>query len=203
MSRALKILREDGFRTFCMRVLGELGYRRMFVFARELDKPILDLSARIPIMIDLLTRQEVPEYAAFRVEAEEDEVLERFDDGHLCFVARHEGRIVHTAWVSEKYAYTTYLRLPIPMMPGDVYLYDSFTHPDYRGLNISPARTIYMLRFMHQAGYKRLVSATLPDNYRSRRDFEKTGFYIFALIGYVKICAWRREFCRYVNRTRP
>jgi RimJ/RimL family protein N-acetyltransferase len=201
IARAREVLREEGARSLLMRVLGELGYRRLYVLARELDQPIIEQSVRIPITIDLLQKEEVSEYVGFRVIADDDEVIARMNEGHLCFVVRHEGRIIHTCWVSERYAFTTYLRLPIPMFPGDVYSYDSFTHPDYRGNNISPARAVYMFKFMHQAGFKRIVSAVMPDNYRSLRSLMKTGFHIFALLGYVKIGPWRRDFCRYINRS--
>lgn len=89
------------------------------------------------------------------------------------------------------------------MTPGDVYTYDSFTDPSFRGQQIATVRLAAMLRFFREAGYVRLVSIVVPENSGALRPPEKMGYRSFGAIGYVKFGPWRWYFCRMNPGARP
>ena len=151
---------------------------------------------RGPVVIGLLRETEVDDYIGFRSGADSSEIRRRLEAGQRFFVARHEGRIIHGEWVATQRAWIDYLACEIRLAPDEVYVYDSFTSPDFRGRNISPARSTQALRYIRDAGYRRIMAAILLENKPAFRVFEKVGFRPLGLMDYVKIGPWRRDFCR-------
>jgi GNAT superfamily N-acetyltransferase len=164
-----------------------------------LPDPIPEVTARVPVVISLLRKSEIAEYVEFRAETDVAEVQAQLDAGHWCFVARSQGRMVTTSWAATNRAWLDYLSRQLRLAPDEVYAYDSFTAPAFRGQNLGPALTAEKLRYFRAAGYRRMVTDILPENRASLRADAKTGYRPYGLIGYVKIGPWRQDFCRVRN----
>jgi GNAT superfamily N-acetyltransferase len=147
-----------------LKVLGETVYRRMVIVERRLDEPIVDIVPRVPIEIALLKEGAVDEYRRFRPQDSLDDVHRWLCAGRVCFVARHEGRIVHTCWVSRGPTWIDYLAFELPLGQDEVCACASFTAPAFRGLDIAPARLTHTLRYLRDAGYSRMVSLVVHGN---------------------------------------
>lgn len=199
--RVVNVLREEGIRSFWFKLLGEIGYRRILLLERSLEEPILEVNARLPVTIDLLKTTEVDAYLRFRAETEPHEVVDQLNAGHWCFVARHEGQIVAASWAAGRRVWMSYLACEIPLLDGEVYVYDSFTRPDFRGQAVLPAIRTEMIRCFRAAGYRRMISAIVPENHASLQSVRKNGVRPFGVMGYIKIGPWRRDFYR-INRNR-
>jgi len=196
LKRAAEVLREDGARSLWFKILGETGYRRLMLMERPLEESITAVRPRLPVVIGLLRETEVDDYIDFHPAANPPEIRRRLEAGHWCFVARYDGRVVHAGWAATQRAWIDYLACEIRLAPDEVYVYDSFTSPDFRGKNISPARHTQALLYFQDAGYRRIVAVILPENKPAFKVFEKVGFRPLGLMGYVKIGPWRRDFCR-------
>jgi SAM-dependent methyltransferase/RimJ/RimL family protein N-acetyltransferase len=192
----MEVIREGGLTSLWFKVLGETFYRRAVLMELHLDQPVLPVSPRVPVAISLLGWDQVDEYCSFRPEADPAQVYQRMDAGRRCFVARHEERIVHACWTADKEARVDYLDREIQLAPGEAYIYESFTSPDFRGQNIAPARLAWMAQYYKDAGYRRLVAIIMPGNVAAFRPPEKVGFRPIGLMGYVKLGPWRHDFCR-------
>jgi RimJ/RimL family protein N-acetyltransferase len=199
LERANEVLRQEGARSLWFKILGETVYRRLLLLERPLQEPIPEVKARIPVEIRLLQKTQIGEYLEFRAEANEAEVRSQLDAGHWCFVARHQGQIVSARWVTASHVWIDYLSYTLPLAAGEVYPYDLFTRPDFRGLAVSPVTSARMLRYFQTAGYRRMVTTILPENQPSLRAVAKTGYRPYGLIGYVKIGPWKRHFYRAKN----
>jgi GNAT superfamily N-acetyltransferase len=196
LKRASQVLRDEGVKSLWFRILGETVYRRVILMERPLDEPIAEVAGRLPVVIDLLKATEVDEYASFRLGADSLEVRHRLAAGQWAFVARHEGRIVHAGWTTTKRAWIDFLAREIALDPGEVYQYESFTAPAFRGQNLAAVRIIEMMHYFRKAGYRRMVAVVVPGNTPAFRPLEKAGYRPFGLMGYVQIGRWRRNFCR-------
>ena len=194
MARAVTIARDEGLRSLWFKILGETGYRRLLVMERPLDKPLADVPLRVPAIIKPLRGSDVGDYLAFRPDTDPAEVRRRLAAGHLCFVARCQGRIVHACWAATGLAWVDYLARGVPLAPDEVYHYDSFTVPELRGRNLSPARVTVAARHFRAAGYRRLVAMVLPESGQARRTLEKAGYCVVGRIGYVRLGRWRWDF---------
>jgi len=202
-AHSVEVLREQGIRGLLFAALGRTIYRRLALIETPLDKPLAEVKARLPVVIGLLKETEVGDYVVFRPEADPSEILGRLKAGHWCFVARHEGRIVHAGWVATGRAWIDYLDREITLAPNEFYIYDVFTLPDYRGFNIAPARLALTLRYFREAGYRRSIAGIVPENWRSFRTAEKNRGSLFAIMGYVKLGPLRRDFCRVKGKSPP
>jgi len=175
-------------------VLGELGYRRLAIRECMLDSPFPETEARVPLAFEVLGEAEIDEYIAFRKGADPDVARRRIAAGNSCFVARHEGRIISARWAATGTAQCDYLFREVPLGSHEVYLYDAFTSPEWRGKGIFPALTSEMHRHYRASGRKRSICFTGPENIPAM--VADTGYRGIGLIGYVGIGPLRRHFFR-------
>ena len=203
LRRAAQVLREEGAWSLCYRVLGETVYRRVVVFERRLDGPVVEVMPRLPVVLGLLQETEVDEYAALRPDSDPADVRRRLcrnGNGQQCFTARHGGRLVHVCWVATGRAWIDYLDREVLLAPDEAYTYEAFTAPGFRGQNISPARSSYLQRTLRVAGYRRLLAVIMPENRPAFRPLEKAGYQRAGTLGYFQIGPCRRHFGR-LDRT--
>lgn len=198
--RAVEVLREEGLRSLWFKVLGETCYRRAILFERPLDAPVTPVVTKVPVTIDLLDAAEVAEDDAFHPRSGPAEVRRRLEAGHLCFVARYQGQIVHSCWAARQRARIDYLDQEIDLAPGEAYIYQAFTAPNFRGQNISPARAVEMVRTFRRMGYRRLVAVILPENQPALRPPQKSGYRAIGMVGTVWLGPWRRDVCRITEK---
>lgn len=194
--RAVAVLRRQGLKSFWFKILGELGYRRMLLFERSLAQPVSEVVAGLPVSVDLLRESEVDDYLALRPDTPRTSITKRLRLGHQCYVARHEQRIVAACWTATRPVWSEYLECEINLCAGDAYLFDRFTQPSLRGLGIGNAVRMHQLRDLQQAGYRRTISAIVPENKPALRDIAKGGAKPFALVGRFKFGRWHRTFRR-------
>jgi hypothetical protein len=194
--RAIAVLRYQGLRSFWFKILGELGYRRMLLLERSLAESVSEVTAGLPVHVDVLQESEVEDYLAFRPDTPRTHVTARLTMGHQCYLARHEGRIVAACWTATRPVWSEYLDCEIGLAAGDAYLFDRFTLPAFRGLRIGNVVRMHQLRSLQQAGFRRTISAIVLENKPALRDIAKGGARPFAVIGRIRIGRWQRTFRR-------
>jgi ribosomal protein S18 acetylase RimI-like enzyme len=116
--------------------------------------------------------------------------------GQVCFVARHQGTIASTCWAAKQRARIDYLGCEIGLADDEIYIYESYTAPRFRSLNIAAVRGSEMMRHFRDSGYRRFVGVLMPENKAAFRPAEKVAYRRVGVIGYVKLGPWRRFFCR-------
>ena len=195
LKRAVKILKDDGIKSLSLKLLDETGiYRRVLLLERPLDQITPNIKPTIPVKIDLLKETEIDEYLTLYTGPNPSPAPGRFSSGHLCFVARYDGQIISASWASTEKAWSHYLSSEILLKQDEVYVFDSFTKPDFRGLSISPAVREEMIRYFCSAGYRRMIIAVIPENRSNIRAVQKVGFSPFGIMGYIKVGPWRWNF---------
>jgi GNAT superfamily N-acetyltransferase len=201
LQRALRVLREEGLRTFWFKLLGELGYRRLFLLERSLTEPI-STGPALPAGLTLawLQPNKLDEYVALRTQFTAAAIRARFENGDRCLAARLNGRLVGAMWACVNHPRLQSLQRAVPFAPGEVYTFDAYVIPAARGQSIAPLLSNELARHYQQAGCRRAIRATLPDNQPALRAHAKAGFHPYALIGYVKLGPWRRDFSRVFPR---
>jgi len=196
LQRATEVLRGEGFRSLWFKILGETVYRRMVLMERLLNEPIPEVTVRLPVVISLLREIELDEYLSLRPGPDPSDIRRRLAAGQWCFVARHEGRIIHARWATTRRAWIDYLACEIRLAPDEVYTYESFTAPSFRGQNVAPVQAMESLHCFRDAGYRRSLAAIMPENKPAFRPLEKLGYRPLGVMGYLKVGPWRYDFCR-------
>lgn len=201
VKRPVEVLRKEGFKSFWFKVLEEVIYRRVFLFERFLNEPIPNTTSQLPVDVRLLKETEVEDYICFQQKADPLDIRRRLKAGQWCFTARHAGRIVHACWAVTGRAWVEYLDREVQLSRNEVYIYESYTSPAFRGQNISSVRGIQMLRYFKKSGYWRMIAVIYPENKPGIRPAEKLGYHLFGLMGYYQIGPWRYDFCRVYNNS--
>jgi GNAT superfamily N-acetyltransferase len=171
-------------------------YRRLILVERPLSQPFPDVSASVPVSVSLLAAGEIDAYMAFRPDQSVGEVRRRLDEGQQCFAVWHDRRIIHAAWAATGRARIEYLSAEIALAPDEVYVYEVFTSPAFRGRSAAPTRVLKTVRYFRDRSYRRLLAAILPENRSSLHLGEKVGWDRIGVIGYVGFGPWRHVFCR-------
>ncbi len=177
-------------------VCGRIAYRRLLLLERRLDEPIGDVAPLVPVTHSLLRETEVLEYAALVPDTDPAEIRARLEAGQKCFAARVDGRLVCVRWAGTGRMPLDYLGSDLDLSPDEANIYGLYVDPAFRGHAISPAGSVAMLRHLRDAGFRRVVTTVLPENFASRRSVEKTGYRAYGMVGRVKVGPWTWHFLR-------
>jgi len=196
LTRIVREFQEKGIRKTSSRILWDVKvYRRVLLMERSLDEPSPEVVPRVPVVFDRLKETEVDEYIRFSPEAKPAVIRARLDRGDQCFVARHAGQIVNAGWACTSPSASIYEWVrEIKLAPGEVFLTEAFTLPHFRSQKIQQARHSWMLRMLRDAGFRRAIGQVRLDNSAQIRALESVGYHPFAVVGYVKLGRWRRDF---------
>jgi GNAT superfamily N-acetyltransferase len=166
-------------------------YRRALVVARPLDPTIPEPNPRLPIVITLLRGEDLPAYFQHRPDQHLDVIRRRFAQGDECFAAWHEGRIVHTGWVTTKQKYESYLRCTLIFQPGDIFLYDHYTEPSHRNQGLARARDVHVLHHYLEEGFQRSIAIVAIENKAAFRPFKAVGYRSIGMFKCLRLGIWQ------------
>ena len=191
VQRALAVLREEGLASFWFRLASTMGYRRLLLLECSLGEAPPRLEPGLPLQIGVLKESGVDDHVAFRPELPRARLLDRLSSAQECFVARHDGRIVSACWATKKTAWIDYLGCELALAAGEVYLFDAYTLPAYRGQGTAPALCLYQLSHFRGQGLRRAMRATFPENLPALRAHAKSGFRPYAVLRTLKLGPWQ------------
>lgn len=196
--RAVQVVREEGPRSLLLKALGETVYRRLDLWERNL-RAELSPSDDAGLAFDWLGHDRLDAYEALRP-GHRARAAARLEAGHRCFATSLAGRLVAVRWLATGDPMVEYLGFRLPLAPGEVYHYDTYTDPALRRRGISAATQRRLFTVLRGEGYERAVRAVLPENTAAVRDAESAGFEAGGRMGFVQLGPWRREFVRRTPR---
>lgn len=149
----------------------------------EIDQPqprLDDFTWGLAAAEDMGEIAEIKAQTTFR-----EEILERAARGAECYVVRHAGRIVAFTWCEVNGPPRP--RFGLTFGAGDAYIFDAYTVPSYRGLNLLPFLEYQLLRDLKRRGCDHVLSSTDAFNRAARRYKAKLGARPLAMQLYVGI----------------
>jgi ribosomal protein S18 acetylase RimI-like enzyme len=195
LSRVWRTLQEEGLRSFWLKSIDALGYRRLYLLRRPLAEPILDCPTTLPVAIGWLTLEDVQAYLVFRPDASSHDVTQQLLSGDRCLVARHQDRIVGAIWgSSESIRMQRSLGRDLPLAAGEAYQFDAYTLPEVRGMGIASALSVAWLRHLRDEACVAAILLTVPWNGAHLRCYAKAGYRVTAVVRYVRLGPWRYLF---------
>jgi len=124
------------------------------------------------------------------------EAEQRLRDGQVCAVARHAQEIVAYCWLASTPVRVAEIGQVVVPGREDVYLYDAFTVPAWRGRGLFSTVLGHLLAFAHARGRRRALIFALARNRASRRAIERAGFEITQTVSRVELCGLERLWVR-------
>jgi acetyltransferase (GNAT) family protein len=108
------------------------------------------------------------------------EVFKRFDANKHCYIGNVDGVLATYGWVTFDKELIGELGLHIRLLPGEAYIWDCATLPEYRGLRLYPSLLWYMISELRAQGLKRLWIGADADNLPSQVGMRLCGFHPIA-----------------------
>jgi ribosomal protein S18 acetylase RimI-like enzyme len=108
----------------------------------------------------------------------------RLQRGESFWTAQHHEHIVAYCWTTSDPVEIGEVHRVISPRGDEIYLYDAFTFPEYRGQNLYPALLQRILEHSRQQGLRRALIFVLSDNVASIRGVQKAGFREFQRVTY-------------------
>ncbi len=176
------------------KLLGVLGYRRAILWEREIGSGA-GVSLPQAVELGLLDAGDVEEYLAFHPQASRPELERRLAVGDRCHVARSRGRLIAVRWVSFAEARVPYLELTFRVGGGEVFIYDVYSDPAWRGRGVSRALFHTMDARLRSEGYGLALSVTMRDNREGVEFTASTSTPVASLVS-VGFGRFRRHFRR-------
>jgi GNAT superfamily N-acetyltransferase len=116
----------------------------------------------------------------------------RLERGEQFWTAQLDGKIISYCWATDAPVEIGELRRVIAPRRGEIYLYDAFTFPAYRGQNLYPAILNRILLHSRQQDLQRALIFVLDDNVASIRGVQKAGFCEFQRVTYCNLLGFGR-----------
>ena len=85
-----------------------------------------------------------------------DVLRERLAKGHICIALKHAGRVVAYTWADTTEINDASCRTKLG--PDEVYLYDAFTSPEYRGRGLAPLMRVRSYEALRALGRNTFLS---------------------------------------------
>jgi RimJ/RimL family protein N-acetyltransferase len=163
------------------------------VYERHLDAPAPPTVLPPGVEVAVADRSTAPSdlKSGWHPEAEQ-----RFREGHACAIARHETGVVAYCWLACTPVWVGEIGHSVVPGPDDVYLYDAFTMPGWRGRGLFAAVVAPLLAFAHTRGRKRALIFVGARNRPSRRAIERAGFEILHTVTRVNLGGLTRLYFR-------
>jgi GNAT superfamily N-acetyltransferase len=116
-------------------------------------------------------------------EAARDEFRQRFMRGCWCCAAWMGERLAAYGWVSFNEEYVGELDLTLTLLPGEAYIWDCVTLPDFRRQGLFTSLLAYINEDLRREGYERVWIGADRDNPGSQRGIDQAGFQRIADLG--------------------
>lgn len=147
---------------------------------RKMVRPVVKMGSVVLTECDLSTPfselQPVPGIIARQATIEDAKLfedptlfLERFHEGHRCFMGIEDetGRLTNYRWVNTSAAYIPEIDRHLILKPGEAYIYDLNTLPEFRRRGIDAYTRQYTYSYLRDSGFTKIYAYILGNNYPS------------------------------------
>jgi SAM-dependent methyltransferase len=203
LRRAAEILEQEGLRSLWFKFLGETVYRRVDIFEKDLDSERSAVSGGEDLEISSLSAAEVDEFLEFRSYAPRATVLERLEEGQLCHLVRNNGELIHCSWSTTGQIRIEYLGCHCRLRSDAIYIYESYTAPEFRGKSVSVFRSKVVHKYYRGRGYRRYVSVSWPENRPAHRAIIKSGARKSGRMGFWRFWLRKHYFFKHDESSAP
>ncbi len=168
--------------------------RRLIMFACLIDEAPAPPASPAGLKLALLSDEHLNAYLELRPDQSAREVEARLRRDCNCFVAYMDGVIVHATWIATGRTWVNYLRGDLLLAHDDIYEFDGYTHPDYRGQRLFWLRNAFAGRYYREKGFRRMTGAVAIENIAGLRAMELVGYHPIGLYGCWRLGPWQRDW---------
>lgn len=150
-----------------------IGELNLYFF--KMSNPIPHIAIKEDIVLHFLKKRS-PELSLVVSNVVSDQ---RFSRGSVCSCLFHQNKIVSYCWLSFQEEWIGEIETTISLKMDEVYLFDAFTLPEYRGKNLFPFLLTNTITYLKTQGYCYALIFALSTNRVSIKAIQKAGFKYF------------------------
>jgi len=124
-----------------------------------------------------------------------DILADRLKKGDICCCASFQGETVSYCWIAASRAHIGEIGKEMRLKENEIYLYDAYTKPEFRGNNLCPKILTSILNYGRLRGYQRVLIFALSSNSSSITAIKKAGFDRFQSVYFLDI--YCKTLCRF------
>ncbi len=158
----------------------------------------LDLAEDVPFVFPVVFAdfervgpEAAGELAAAMDGATASEVRTRFAGGKRCYGVRVKGKLAAYGWVSFEEEFVGELRLRLKLLPGEAYIWDCATLPEFRRHRLYSSLLSYILSDLRFGQFRRAWIGANLDNEPSQRGIARAGFHHVANLQVERVLGMR------------
>lgn len=170
-TKAIRILAQEGFGQFLKRAVAKvssplLEFGSVTFFLRELEQALPEARPALKLHLRQASASDLDLVLAASDPSRSLEALQRrLRRGDLCFIAiTEDGRVANSRWVATSRARIPELGRDLILRSNEAYIYDSYTHPDFRRCGVDGAVRRFVLSHLRSAGFQKAYSYVRGDN---------------------------------------
>ncbi len=154
-----------------------VAYDQVFLVERDLGLPIEERPLDLPIEFRLATADDIDSLTEELryTEAGLHRTRRRLDEGHMCVVAAHQGRIISVSWMAVGLRGFECLGTKLSLGPGWAYVYHVRTLATYRSMGLQQALGAHRMTMAKEAGAIRTIAWIDTKNAPSLRFATRVG----------------------------
>jgi len=184
------IVRPEGAKSIFFRLLGKLIYRRVLALECNFERQFTDISPKASVDIRKLGAEDTSAFVDFRSGPDRSVFLARLEQGHACYAATYDDRIASVSWIALNSATLWLLNANFRLERDELYVYDSYTHPDFRGQRLQGQIFEFIRREFTAAGIRRAITFVVPENVANLKSRARLGFTEIGMVRRVRLGSW-------------
>jgi len=162
------------------------------IWTLNLDVPVPLITPRVPALFRRVGPEFVSVLASMVGRDASAEIHERFESGRRCYAAWVGDQLASYGWVSFDDEYIGELNLRMRLLPGEAYIWDCATIPEFRRNRLYSALLGYIIRELHTEGFCRAWIGADLDNTPSQDGIARAGFHHVADLVVARVLAMRQ-----------
>lgn len=166
------------------------------IWTLNLDEEVPAVMPLIPATFRPVGRDLLPALVATMNGISAEEIRKRFETGRRCYTVWVEGQVAAYGWVSFNEEHIGELNLRIRLSPGEVYIWDCATVPEFRRNRLYSALLSYIIRELRAESFCRAWIGADMDNKPSQQGIARAGFHHVADLVVVRVLAMRQVWAQ-------
>jgi GNAT superfamily N-acetyltransferase len=162
------------------------------IWTLNLDEDVPAVAPLIPARFCRVKPDRLPALMSAMGGSSSQELLKRLESGRRCYTAWVEERLAAYGWVSFNEEHVGELNLRIRLLPGEVYVWDCATAPEFRRNRLYSALLSYIIRELHTEGLCRAWIGADMENLPSQKGIARAGFQHVADLIVARVLAIRQ-----------
>ena len=118
-------------------------------------------------------------------------IEERLARGEKIFIAYHQNSPVAYLFAAANDCWIGEIDDWLVVARNEIYLYDAFTSPEYRGRGIYPFLIYRAVDYFRKKSYRYIMIFATASNCESIRGIEKCGFRCYEIVNYRNFLGWK------------